>query len=312
MNFKLNFEISQPDFKIKHGEGILFLGSCFSDEIAAKAAYNGLKVTSNPFGTVFHPSLLGSFITDSINGIKEERLLKREDIHLSWDANSSVYDFSSEKLILKLSELRANFVLELKQAKVIFITFGTAWVYKLLESQKLVANCHKIPSNQFSKELSSIEDLTSEWENVIDILFSINPNLKIIFTISPVRHSKDGLIENNWSKSVLIETVRRIQLSKKCYYFPSYEIVIDELRDYRFYKEDRVHPTEEAIQYIWERLEQTYFKESSIELNSKVSELRRGLMHRSLHENSLENLNRIKRLEEKLSTFLNLHREIIW
>ena len=312
MNFKLNFEIPQPDFQIKHGEGVLFLGSCFSDEIAFTAKYYGLNVMSNPFGTVFHPSLLGRFISESINKVEVERLLNREDIHLSWDANSSIYDFSPEKLTLKLRQLRSDFVNELMLSKVIFITFGTAWVYRLLSDNQLVANCHKVPSNHFTKEISSIDKLTAEWENVIDILHSINPNLKIVFTVSPVRHSKDGMIENNQSKSVLIETVRRIQESRVCYYFPSYEIVIDELRDYRFYKEDRVHPTEEAVRYIWERLEQTYFTKSTIELNSKVSELRRGLMHRSLHENSVENLNRKRTLEEKLSTFLNLHKEIVW
>ncbi len=312
MNFKLNFEIPQPDFQIKHGEGVLFLGSCFSDEIASTAKYYGLKVMSNPFGTVFHPSLLARFISESINQVEVERLLNKEDIHLSWDANSSIYDFSPEKLTLKLRQLRADFVNELMHSKVIFITFGTAWVYRLLSDNQLVANCHKVPSNHFTKEISSIDKLTAEWEDVIDILHSINPNLKIVFTVSPVRHSKDGMIENNQSKSVLIETIRRIQESKVCYYFPSYEIVIDELRDYRFFKEDRLHPSEEAVRYIWERLQQTYFSKSTIELNSKVLEFRRGSMHRSLHENSIENLNRKRTLEEKLSTFLNLHKEIVW
>ena len=312
MNFKLNFEIPQPDFQIKHGEGVLFLGSCFSDEIASSAKYYGLKVMSNPFGTVFHPSLLGRFISESINKVEVERLLNREDIHLSWDANSSIYDFSPEKLTLKLRQLRADFVNELMHSKVIFITFGTAWVYRLLSDNQLVANCHKVPSNHFTKEISSIDKLTAEWENVIDILHSINPNLKIVFTVSPVRHSKDGMIENNQSKSVLIETIRRIQESRKCYYFPSYEIVIDELRDYRFFKEDRVHPSEEAIKYIWERFEETYFTKSTIELNLKVAELRKGIQHRSIHEDSIENLNRKQLLEDKLSTFLNINQEIVW
>lgn len=312
MNFKLNFEILQPDFHIKHGEGVLFLGSCFSDEIASTAKYYGLKVLSNPFGTVFHPSLLGRFISESINKVEVERLLNRDDIHLSWDANSSIYEFSAEKLTFKLRQLRADFMNELMHSKVVFITFGTAWVYRLLSDNQLVANCHKMPSNHFKKELSSIDKLTAEWENVIDLLHSINPNLKIVFTISPVRHSKDGMIENNQSKSVLIETVRRIQESRKCYYFPSYEIVIDELRDYRFFKEDRVHPSEEAIKYIWKRVEEAYFTKSTIELNAKIADLRKGIQHRSIHEDSNENLNRKQILEEKLSTFLNLNQEIVW
>ncbi len=312
MDFGLNFEIASANFSVEHGEGILFLGSCFSDEIAGRAKFSGLKVSSNPFGTIFHPSLIAQFISESIECKNLERLFTREDLHLSWDANSTIYDFSETELKVKLSKLRADFISQLKTAKALFITFGTSWVYRLASDNQLVANCHKVPSNQFQKELTTVEVLTSEWLKVIGQLNTINPDLNIIFTVSPVRHSKDGLVENNQSKAILIETIRRLQSTTACSYFPSYEIMIDELRDYRFFKQDRVHPSEEAVDYIWKRFESTYFTKETIDLNTKVVQLRRGVLHRSIHEDSIENISRKETLEVKVSCFLNQNKNIIW
>ena len=312
MNFSLHFEIPKAKFSIEHGNEMLFIGSCFSDEIASRARFSGLNVYSNPFGTIFHPSLIARFISESIDYNHSERILVRDDIHLSWDANSTIYDFSEEALQLKLTKIRADFKGKLLNSKVIYITFGTAWVYRLNYDNQLVANCHKLPSNQFQKELSSVDLLTKEWEETISLMKSINPTLEIVFTVSPVRHSKDGLIENNQSKAILIESIRRLQLITNCSYFPSYEIMIDELRDYRFFKQDRVHPSEEAIEYIWKRFESTYFTNETIELNSKVSQLRRSFLHRSIHEDSIENISRKESLDSKISCFLNLNKNVIW
>ena len=312
MDFRLNFEIPQADFTVEHGEGVLFIGSCFSDEIASRAKFSGLNVSSNPFGTIFHPSLIARFISESIEYNNLERLLMREDLHLSWDANSTIYDFSEETLRAKLSKLRADFISQLGTAKAVFITFGTAWVYRLIVENQLVANCHKVASSQFQKELSTVDELTIEWKRVVDQLKSDNPNLKVIFTVSPVRHSKDGLIENNQSKAVLIETIRRLQETTNCSYFPSYEIMIDELRDYRFYKQDRVHPSEEAVDYIWKRFESTYLSKETIDLSSKVVQLRRSFLHKSIHEDSIENISRKESLEVKIACFLDQHKNVLW
>ncbi len=312
MDFSLQFDLPKADFSVEHGEGILFIGSCFSDEIATKAKFAGLNVSSNPFGTIFHPSLIARFISESIDYKNTERLLTRDDLYLSWDANSTVYAFTDNNLKEKLSLLRTDFISQLISAKALFITFGTAWVYRLVSDNQLVANCHKVASDQFQKELSTVDELVHEWGGVLKQLKSLNPNLKVVFTVSPVRHSKDGLIENNQSKAILIETIRRLKVTTNCSYFPSYEIMIDELRDYRFFKQDRVHPSEEAVDYIWRRFESTYFSIQTIELNSKVSQLRRSFLHRSIHEDSIENRTRKESLDSKIACFLNLNKKVTW
>lgn len=311
MDFKLNFEIPKAYFTIQHGDSILFLGSCFSDEIANKSAYHGLKVQSNPFGTVFHPNLLSQFITDSINEIEVERILNRDDLYFSWDANSSIFDFSEQELIQKLQKIRNDFVTALKQAKTIFITFGTAWAYRRKEDALLVANCHKVPASEFEKELIEVEEMYFQWMETIEKLKELNPELKIVFTVSPVRHIRDGLIENNQSKAILLDLVRRLLKHSEVTYFPSYEIVIDELRDYRFFKMDRVHPNEEAIEYVWKQFENTYCTTETITINDKVANFRKSMDHKSIHENSKENQERKSKIGESLKDFLKKNPNII-
>lgn len=312
MDFKLNFEIPKAYFTIQHGDSILFLGSCFSDEIANKSAYHGLKVQSNPFGTVFHPNLLSQFITDSINEIETERVLNREDLYFSWDANSTVYDFSEANLIEKLHALRSDFKNQLKQAKVIFITFGTAWAYRRKDDTLLVANCHKVPASEFDKELIEVEEMYFQWMETIEKLKELNPKLEIVFTVSPVRHIRDGLIENNQSKAILLDLVRRLIKHSEVTYFPSYEIIIDELRDYRFFKTDRVHPNEEAIEYVWKQFENIYCTAETININSKVAGFRKSINHKSIHENSKENQERKSKTEESLNDFLKKNPTILF
>ncbi len=310
MNFKLNFEIPSSTCTIKHGEGMLFLGSCFSDEMAEKAKFHGLNVKANHFGTVFHPSLLSQFIDNSISGVEEERIFNRKDIFLSWDANSTVFDYSASALSAKLKSLRNDFLAELRTAKVLYVTFGTAWAYRNLDNNNLVANCHKIPTNQFRKELISIDTLYAEWKSTIEKIRAINSKIEIVFTVSPVRHIRDGLIENNQSKAILIEVVRKLTNQLHCSYFPSYEIVIDELRDYRFYKVDRVHPSEEAIDYVWKRFEEHYCDEETKLLNTKVSNFRRTLAHRSIHEDSKDRQEQKIQSENQLNEFLAMFPQI--
>ncbi len=310
MNFKLNFEIPSSTFTFKHGEGLIFLGSCFSNEMAEKAKFHGLNVKANHFGTVFHPSLLSRFISESIEGVEKERIFNRKDIFLSWDANSTVFDYSASALSSKLKSLRNDFFAELRIAKVLYVTFGTAWAYRNLDTNSLVANCHKIPTNQFRKELVSIDTLYAEWKSTIEKIRAINSNIEIVFTVSPVRHIRDGLIENNQSKAILIEVVRKLTNQLQCSYFPSYEIVIDELRDYRFYKVDRVHPSEEAIDYVWKRFEEHYCDEETKLLNTKVSNFRRTLAHRSIHEDSKDHQEQKIQSEKQLNEFLAMFPQI--
>lgn len=302
--FHLSFSVPTQDHKIKHTEPILFLGSCFSDEMAAKARFNGFQIDANPFGTVFHPLALGRFLLDCFTGMKSEELIfQREDLFFTLDASTTVYANSENELTDKLTELRTNWLEQLKTASHLFVTFGTAWGYQHIESQVLVANCHKLPSQQFVKGLTSSNEITHVWKLILQKLNVLNPNLTVCFTVSPVRHVKDGLVENNQSKAVLIESVRILQENSKAIYFPSYEIVMDELRDYRFFKQDRVHPNDEAIDYVWNRFVESFCSNETQDLCKKVKSLKLALTHRSLHPESQETLAHKKKVEQLCNEF---------
>ncbi len=303
-SFHLSFNIPAQENKITHKETILFLGSCFSDEIASKAKFNGFKVLSNPFGTVFHPLALGRFLEETLDDATvEERIFERDELFFSWDASTVLYGTSKRSLSNQLSELRKNWLNELKSASHLFVTFGTAWGYEHKESKVLVANCHKLPSQQFVKSLSSSKEITDVWKVIIDKLNVLNPNLTVCFTVSPVRHVKDGFVQNNQSKAILIESVRYFQEYSNAIYFPSYEIVMDELRDYRFFKQDRVHPNEEAIDYVWNRFVESFCSHDTLELCQKVKSLKLALSHKSLHPESQETLAHKKKVEQLRNEF---------
>lgn len=290
MKFHTDFPIPRANFNVQIKDDLLFIGSCFSDDISVKAENSGFKVSANPFGTIFHPLAISRFIEEILEENKPgERIVQRNDMFFSWDASGQLYGLNRVDLEEKLSEIRLEWESKIKSSKVLFITFGTAWGYVHTEYNLVVANCHKQPQLCFLKELSTTEDITSSWIPVIRKLQKINPELQIVFTVSPVRHTRDGLIQNNQSKAVLIEVVRVLNEMDRVSYFPSYEIVMDELRDYRFFKEDRIHPNDEAISYIWDRFKQTYCTVEEIELMQEIEGVRSMVSHKILYPESKEN-----------------------
>ena len=304
-SFKLSFDIPVSSAKIVHGKNCLFLGSCFSDEIAVKAKYYGFNVASNPFGTIFHPSVLSAFINTTLNlSNDDESIVSRQDLFFSWNASSSVFGYSPIELSTLLQKKREEWLGKLKVADFLFVTFGTAWAYRNNDSTKIVANCHKFPASHFTKEFSEQENLVAEWKETLQLLKIFNPNLKVVFTVSPVRHVKDGLVENNRSKAVLLDVVRRLESEFSCGYFPSFEIVMDELRDYRFFKSDRIHPTDEAIHYVWKRFSAVYFSPETIQLTQEVEKLRLSEAHRSLFPRSKEFIQHQLKTAEKRKQLL--------
>lgn len=309
--FKLTFRPKPSANRISHGQKILFLGSCFSDEISAKAKYFGLNADSNPFGTIFHPLALSQFILQSLNHFNKERIIQRSDLFLSWDAGSAIYGMTESDLVNNIFKIRKEWSEKLKQTDFLFVTFGTAWAYKLAASGELVANCHKFPSAVFVKELTLQNEIVDKWKITLGHLKELNPNLHVIFTVSPVRHIKDGLVENNRSKAILLDSVRQLEAESKCSYFPSYEIVMDELRDYRFYKADRVHPNEEAIDYVWNRFSDVFFTEQTIKLNKEIVKLRLAEQHRTLYPESIESKRNLLLNQEIRKTFLMQNPEVI-
>ncbi|HLU86106.1 MAG TPA: GSCFA domain-containing protein [Taishania sp.] len=306
-NFFLNLNIEESENKLKHGDDFILLGSCFSDEISNKLKFAGHQVFSNPFGTIFHPTALAYSIFSLFEDLEQNDIFQRDNQYYYWLASTKISSSSQEGLIETISEIKNNFKSKLQQAKILIVTFGTAWGYELAESQKIVANCHKMPSNLFNKFLSSPYEIVQDWRLVIDKIQTLNPDIEIVFTVSPVRHIRDGIIENNLSKARLIEAVSQLSYEFNAQYFPSYELIIDVLRDYRFYKADLVHPNDEAINYIWKKFEQTYFDETTTNLNRKVESVNAFGNHQSTKKE--EHQQKFTELKQNLS---NLHPQITW
>jgi hypothetical protein len=312
MKFQLDFSIPKAPFQMEHGDGILLLGSCFSDEMLIHFKNSGHHAVGNPYGTIFHPTVLAYNFLRLFEENTDESIFQREDLFFSWHASSSVFGYSENALAERLEAIRNQLIYQIQNAKVLIITFGTAWGYEMNETQELVANCHKMPSSMFQKVLSSSYEMTQDWLLTMDKLRALNPNLQFIFTVSPVRHVRDGLIENNLSKARLIETVQRLCIEENTHYFPSYELVVDVLRDHRFFKADLVHPSDEAIKFVWEKFSETYFSEETIQLNQQVVDVHLSLNHSSLFPESESHKKHQKSTQERVEALKKNYPKVNW
>jgi regulator of sigma D len=312
MDFSLNFPIPKSDFEIQHGDTITLIGSCFSDAMSTHFTKAGFEVLSNPFGTLFHPTAIASCMQDVLNDKEHVDVVERNGLYFSWDSAESIYASDEQELIQLVIDKRRAFKEFLKSTKLIVITFGTAWGYHHNELDKIVGNNHKMPAKLFTKQLREVEQESGKWEYIVNRLKGLNPEIQVVFTVSPVRHAKDGLVNNNRSKARLIELVHSVVDEAPAGYFPSYEIVIDELRDYRFFKECKVHPNVEAVKYVWERFEDTFFSDETKDLAKRVRNLHRSRDHRTLHPNSLETKKHLEATNAKIDLLKKEHPEVWW
>ena len=303
MNWKLDFKINSSVVKLEYENSILLLGSCFSDEISLRLKESLFDVVSNPFGTLFHPSSIASSLETSLKNSDEIPVFQRNDLFFSWDASGTCFAYSQEELQRQLIEKRKLVFERIQIADFLFITLGSAWEYELKSSRKTVANCHKMPADWFEKKLTTVDVMEKQWVLILNELKKVNPKLKVIFTVSPVRHVKDGLVENNRSKARLFELIQQLKCQALISYFPAYELIIDELRDYRFFKSDGVHPTSEAIDYVWQRFQETYFSERTMQIYSEWKSISTALKHRSLYEKSREYLDFQEKLAKRNGEF---------
>ena len=306
--FSIDFQLPEYNFKIEMGEKLVFLGSCFSEEISLKFRNAGFDVLSNPFGILFHPTAIANvLLVDDF----ENTVFERDGLWFSWFASSTVYSTSKSGLINLLVDHKNLLIQYLKSSTCVFITFGTAYEYQLIDQNIVTANCHKMPASLFDKKLTSLLELERVWGLAITEIRKYNPTINIVFTISPVRHIRDGVIENNRSKSRLFELISILEVNESNY-FPSYEIVVDELRDYRFYKVDGVHPNELAVNYIWSKLTQYIIHVDSKNVIDEVQKMRLYFAHKSIHPES----NSSKKLEQtknqKLTDFLKRYPQVVW
>ena len=289
---------------IDYQSKILLLGSCFSENIGDKLSYFKFQSIQNPFGILFHPKAIENLITNTSNKkvYSSDDLIYQNEIWHSFDAHSSLSSASENELLNKLNVAISLTNKKIKEASHIVITLGTSWVYRYIEIDTIVANCHKIPQKKFLKELLSVSEISESLARSISLIKSMNSDAAVIFTISPVRHLKNGFIENTQSKSHLIAAIHTLVNEQDVSYFPSYEIMMDELRDYRFYAEDMIHPNKTAINYIWRKFIDTWFSEETKSIMKEIDEIQKGLLHRPFHEDSKLHQQFLLKLEQKKSS----------
>ncbi|WP_372918288.1 GSCFA domain-containing protein [Salegentibacter sp.] len=300
MEFRTRIPIKEEQPKIDYDSRVFLTGSCFVENIGAKLEYFKLRQLQNPFGILFHPKAIETFLGRVLSGYhySEKDIFFHNERWHCFEAHSALSNPDKEGILENLNQRLEETRKFLKEASHVVITLGTAWNYTFLESGNPVANCHKIPQREFKKELSSGEAITGNLEKISAQLESINSHSKPIFTISPIRHLRDGFVENQHSKSNLISAVHSVG---KGTYFPSYEIMMDELRDYRFYAEDMLHPSPVAIDYIWKRFTETWFTEEAILTLAEVENIQKALAHRPFNENSDAHRSFLKKLEIRKS-----------
>jgi hypothetical protein len=275
-------------FNIHRGKTAAFLGSCFSEHLSQKLSFNKFQVASNPLGILFNPISIAHLLV-----MNHEKLtlhnFQRKDVWLNWQANATVFGYNNEELTTTIEQNRALFFEGLKSANVVFITFGTAWVYEHSDSTEIVANCHKQSASDFKKRLLSAQEIVAHWSNTIEQLKHQYPDLNIVFTVSPVRHTKDGVVENTRSKSILLEAIHQLaERYNHVGYFPVYEFFMDELRDYAYYEKDGIHPNDIAIDLVWEKFAHSFFTEKTKKWLNEYQRLAQQLQHRPLHPASTE------------------------
>lgn len=294
MQFRTQIPISKSNHPLDYNSKIVSLGSCLAENMGDKFQYFKFQNTINPFGIIFNPVSIEKIIQKAINTVlfTEKDIFFHNERWHCFDVHSDLSNPNKEDLLASLNALIKSTNQQLAQSTHIIITYGTSWIYRNIESDSIVANCHKVPQKQFKKELVSVEEIEKSIANTLKLIQDVNPNCAIIFTVSPVRHIKDGFVENQWSKANIISALHKtfdFQLSN-INYFPSYEIMMDELRDYRFYTEDMLHPNQVAIDYIWKRFKETTISETAFATMDEVENIQKSLSHKPFNPNSESHL----------------------
>lgn len=319
MQFHLEFQPAISEYKITHQDGVLFIGSCFSEHIANRLIDLKFNVKTNPFGIVFNPRSIATSLHRMIHKkyFKEDDVFEKEGLWYSLEAHSSICSSSKNELLETLNYSINLWNQELCHANYLVVTLGSAFAYKHKQQEKIVANCHKLPQSLFDKLLLENHEIIVDFQELIEDVKSINPLLKWMFTVSPVKHLRDGVVENNLSKANLLLAVHQlVKQNSNCFYFPAYELVIDDLRDYRFYESDMAHPNAQAINYVWKRFSEVYFNDSTNQINDRVLQIHQAYHHRLFNKTTETSIKFKKNLLQKCVTlqseynYLDLSKEL--
>ncbi|WP_318347277.1 GSCFA domain-containing protein [Aquipluma nitroreducens] len=288
-------EIQIPEFpdQMDYSKSMMFLGSCFSENIGQKLIDLKFDVDMNPFGILYNPES----IANSLRILLEKRVFTEDDLFQDQGLWNSFYhhsrfsDVDRDSALEKINKRISSSNEFLKRADFLVITFGTAWVYELRKTGQIVSNCHKIPAAEFKRFRLGVFEVTNVYRELLEQIWKFNPDLKVIFTVSPIRHWKDGAIENQLSKATLLLAIDNLIKGfgdKSCSYFPSYEIVMDELRDYRFYADDMLHISPVAVDYIFERFSKAAITGASRDISKSMLKINKAMSHRPVNPNTTE------------------------
>jgi GSCFA family len=306
MEFRTELNLQFSAFKLQNDAKILTIGSCFSEVLGNQLVENKLSCMSNPYGTTFNPYSIFKVLSQAIQHqpVSNHLFVENQDIWHHYDFHSNFWAKSKDELAKNLNETHRNVGNFLKKANYLVITFGTAWVYQLRENSQAISNCHKMPAQLFKRELLGMPEITRRFAPFYETMKMHNPKLKIILTVSPVRHTRDTLQLNSVSKAMLRGACHCIEQEyKDVYYFPSYEIMTDDLRDYRFYKADLIHPNEMAEEYIFEKFSEAYFSEELKEQIRDWQKIKTSLNHRTQYDGTEVQKEFLVNLLVKLESF---------
>ena len=317
MQFTTKIPVQKSTFPIDYDSKVMLLGSCFAENMGKKFDYFKFQATTNPFGIIFNAVSLEKLIRRAVENrtFTENDIFFHNDLWHCYEVHSELSNSDKDAFLESLNDLINSTNKQLNDSTHIIITLGTSWVYRNIESNEIVANCHKVSQKQFAKELLPIETIVQSLESILFHVSILNPNCKFIFTVSPVRHVKDGFTENTLSKGHLIAAIHSVLNQKfstslelttqNNIYFPAYEIMMDELRDYRFYAEDMLHPNQTAIDYIWIQFFENYVSESVFGLMNEICSIQKGLQHRPFNPNTESHQKFLNQLDLKIKAIKN-------
>jgi hypothetical protein len=309
MQFTTPLDISPKSFpKMDHTHTILSLGSCFSQHIGNKLEQAKFDCINNPYGILYNPASIAKALDEIIEGknyVSEDVFFHAEQWH-SWMHHGSFSSSNKQQVIQEINNKRESASIAINDLDYLLITFGSAWVYRLKQSNQVVSNCHKVISDNFIRQRLSVKEIVETYRILIYKLVKKSPKLKIIISVSPIRHVRDGLHENQLSKSILLLAIDElVKEFENIIYFPSYEIVLDELRDYRFYAEDMLHPSGVAIEYIWGKYQKVFFSKDTVSLITACLKIEKSLKHRPLNPNTQSYYSFLQDLIDKMNLISN-------
>ena len=306
MNFSTKISIPE-DYYMNVWDQYILTGSCFSEHIGDYMSRCGLNAIQNPHGILFNPFSIFQSLNNALKKryYNEETILQHNGLYFSWMHHSSVYDMTEKDLLRRINTDIDAFNLHLKSARTLIITWGSAHYYLNVDKNKIVSNCHKQPGQLFEKKMAKVEDIVNQYSTFFNDLIREVPQIKVVMTISPVHYLKDGEVENQRSKATLILAIEELcrNFPDSVKYFPSYEIFMDELRDYRFYGKDMVHPNEVGIEYVWKRMKETYFSPEQRFILSEAERIFQLKNHRILIPEAESSLSFAKKRDDQISEF---------